>query len=271
MDDSALNHLITGLPPKSIALIEDIDVAFTRGPAPDTRRSEPNATPQFHHGFGNVHMGFGSSYGDLTLAGLLGAVDGVAAQEGRILFATTNQYHVIDAALKRPGRLDIHVEFKEASKKQAEELFKRFYTADDGGVGNVEKPLIELGGTEHLKDNGCTPSEKAPLESIPSSVDLISAASPKAAATFKLTEAQLSEMASRFSSALPERKFTMAAIQGHLMRYKTDPYRAIEEVAAFVKRERVQKEAEEKLHATVEHSDDHDEPDQAERLADRKE
>ena len=37
--------------------------------------------------------------------------DGVSAQEGRLLFATTNQYSALDPALTRPGRMDLHVEF----------------------------------------------------------------------------------------------------------------------------------------------------------------
>ena len=48
----------------------------------------------------------------VTLSGLLNALDGVAAQEGRILFATTNRYDSIDEALCRAGRMDVHVDRK---------------------------------------------------------------------------------------------------------------------------------------------------------------
>jgi AAA+ superfamily predicted ATPase len=50
---------------------------------------------------------------------LLNALDGISAQEGRLLFATTNRYHTLDPALTRPGRMDLHVEFRLASQYQA--------------------------------------------------------------------------------------------------------------------------------------------------------
>jgi chaperone BCS1 len=271
MDDSVLNRLITTLPPKSIALMEDIDVAFTRGPDRPTERKAPRrGMGTFVDGFGNTFIeppsmntnSNSNSSSSITLAGLLGAIDGVAAQEGRILFATTNRYHTLDTALKRPGRLDIHIEFREASKKQAEELFKRFYPAQKekvpGEADDVEKPLIDLTSADTISaSNGILSSKSEKSSSIgsptisdspdsdPDSNPTIAVAHPKEAP--RLTESELSEMAARFASILPEREFTMAAIQGHLMRYKTQPHRAIEETGAFIQREREQKESDRRL------------------------
>ncbi len=59
----------------------------------------------------------------VTLSGLLNALDGVDAKQGRILVATTNKYDSLDEALSRPGRMDVHIEFKLAAKYQARELF----------------------------------------------------------------------------------------------------------------------------------------------------
>ena len=39
----------------------------------------------------------------VTFSGLLNAIDGVAAQEGKILFVTTNHIERLDEALIRPG------------------------------------------------------------------------------------------------------------------------------------------------------------------------
>lgn len=239
MDDSALNRLITTLPPKSIALMEDIDVAFTRGPARDQPRSPVSKRDEFSMGFsdqwGPIDFAMpapSSAGGGITLAGLLGAIDGVAAQEGRILFATTNRYQALDSALKRPGRLDIHFEFKEANRKQAEELFKRFYPANKeigSGTADLEKPLIDLSGEVKANTNGpSTPlSEPHTTEGrdIPS-----------------LSPTELNTLAQKFATRLPEREFSMATIQGHLMRYKRQPFTAIEEVEVFVERERKQRE-----------------------------
>jgi chaperone BCS1 len=38
-----------------------------------------------------------------TISGLLNALDGIASQEGRILFLTTNKKEKLDPALIRPG------------------------------------------------------------------------------------------------------------------------------------------------------------------------
>lgn len=64
----------------------------------------------------------------VTLAGLLNALDGINAAEGRLFFASTNHIERLDPALLRPGRLDVHIRFGYATKWQAEMLFKRFFT-----------------------------------------------------------------------------------------------------------------------------------------------
>jgi chaperone BCS1 len=43
----------------------------------------------------------------VTLSGLLNAIDGVTAREGRILFLTSNHAADLDPALLRPGRVDV--------------------------------------------------------------------------------------------------------------------------------------------------------------------
>ena len=98
MDDTTLHSLISRLPPRSCALIEDIDAAFFDGV---TRETGMDPESDFQNG----------QMGGVTLSGLLGAIDGVAAQEGRLLFATTNKYSALDSALIRPGRLDVHIKF----------------------------------------------------------------------------------------------------------------------------------------------------------------
>ena len=66
-------------------------------------------------------------------AGLLNAIDGVAAQEGRMLFMTTNHIERLSAALIRPGRVDVRLEFTHATEEQITEFFVRFYQ-----VGNQQ-------------------------------------------------------------------------------------------------------------------------------------
>jgi len=100
----------------------------------------------FSGGYGYSSGGRGSSrrrYGrsdglsdmnTLSLSGLLNALDGVAASEGRLLFATTNHLERLDPALSRPGRMDVWVEFKNASRWQAEALFRNFFPCEEEEV-----------------------------------------------------------------------------------------------------------------------------------------
>jgi SpoVK/Ycf46/Vps4 family AAA+-type ATPase len=62
-----------------------------------------------------------------TFAGLLQAIDGVTAQEGRMVFFTTNHREKLDEALIRPGRMDRHIEFKPPTPECIEQQFVRFF------------------------------------------------------------------------------------------------------------------------------------------------
>jgi chaperone BCS1 len=63
----------------------------------------------------------------LTLSGLLNALDGLVAAEGKLLFFTTNHLEMLDPALMRPGRVDRIISLNLASEKQIETLFLRFH------------------------------------------------------------------------------------------------------------------------------------------------
>ncbi len=88
--------------------MEDIDCAFIDRKDGDDKRSK------------------------VTFSGLLNAIDGVAAGEGRLLFATTNHIERLDPALIRPGRIDRKVFIGFATHEQAARLFQRFFPATDG-------------------------------------------------------------------------------------------------------------------------------------------
>ncbi|KAG8950019.1 hypothetical protein FRC04_008098 [Tulasnella sp. 424] len=212
LDDASLNELICDLPARSIALMEDIDAAFTHGVSRDgvdgVDESDGGSAPSMESSSGT----------GVTLSGLLGAIDGVAAQEGRILFATTNRYQVLDAALVRPGRLDLHVEFKLATSWQAEEIFKCFYPATENISDNSEEPIIE---------------EKTPVPS--TSSDGLPTLEKHTAP--KLSVKQRDALAAEFAVAVPDRLTSMASIQGHLMTYKTRPYEAVKTARDFVELE----------------------------------
>lgn len=109
LDDTKLRDLIAEIPDKSLLVIEDIDCGFRTREEPCD--SDGNETPRK----------------GITLSGLLNALDGIAAGEGRILIATTNHPENLDPALIRPGRIDRQFRFSEPDASQKRRIFKRFF------------------------------------------------------------------------------------------------------------------------------------------------
>jgi chaperone BCS1 len=107
LDDNELGQLLSQVPANAIVLIEDIDCAFHQ------RKESADKVSR------------------LTFSGLLNALDGVAAGEGRILFATTNHPEQLDPALIRPGRIDRKLEIGLADRDQLRRIFERFFPEGD--------------------------------------------------------------------------------------------------------------------------------------------
>lgn len=102
MDDRGLCTLLAAAPRRSVLVIEDIDAAFRV-------RKKDEASAQ------------------VTFSGVLNAIDGVMSQEGHLLFMTTNHPDLLDPALIRPGRADVHVELSHADAAMAKRMFMAFY------------------------------------------------------------------------------------------------------------------------------------------------
>jgi chaperone BCS1 len=71
-------------------------------------------------------------------------------------FSTTNHLERLDPALSRPGRMDVWVEFKNASRWQAEALFRNFFPSTEEDDGD-----IVLEGELEGIDITCTPQSPA--------------------------------------------------------------------------------------------------------------
>lgn len=260
LDDTGLSELISDLPERCIALMEDIDAALHNSLSREDTPTPPNQTAESIPSSPRTPTHTTSK---VSLSGLLNALDGIGAQEGRILFATTNKYSSLDPALCRPGRMDLHVEFKLASRYQADELFKRFYlpsplkTPADDDQEPKSNPAqshpngsICDGGSTDLIDLG-VPDDVA--DSPPSSPSACSEKSERVAPTYtgtrhrghapKLSSDQLSALAAQFASAIPEREVSMAALQGYLMSQKSRPSEAAREVSAWLQKELATKKA----------------------------
>ena len=250
MDDNSLQELISDLPEHCIALMEDIDAAF-------------------HHTLSRDLPGEGETTGGvesppksaapqdrssrISLSGLLNALDGVGAQEGRLLFATTNRYEALDAALRRPGRMDVHVEFKLASQYQVGELFKRFYLPTPRTSTRTQRSLSK--DTTTSKDGDDDDDRKTPDSGYGTPAELeteklidvelptemqgqsLTTITRQRKRDVKVSPEELDVLMGKFRELIPERGFSMAALQGYLLMHKNQPDRAVECAGKWVEEE----------------------------------
>lgn len=109
-NDQTLKSLFAELPGNSVVLLEDIDAV------------ESTSSRELETGSGGKQGPTLPNEG-VTLSGLLNVLDGVTSQEDRILIMTTNHIDKLDAALIRPGRVDMRVEFQLADREVAEQVY----------------------------------------------------------------------------------------------------------------------------------------------------
>lgn len=67
---------------------------------------------------------------DLTLGAILEVIDGIRECPGRVIIMTTNHPENLDPALKRPGRIDMEIEFTKLQKEHISEIYKKWYGSD---------------------------------------------------------------------------------------------------------------------------------------------
>lgn len=135
MDDRSLMELLGDAPRDSIVLIEDIDCALPKSDGGQSKAA------LHHRMMGRLPV---------TLSGLLNAIDGVGAQEGRLLFMTTNHVDRLDEALIRPGRVDVRFHLSKASREAAGELFDQFF-ASSALHDNFDPQFVKQGRFSFLE------------------------------------------------------------------------------------------------------------------------
>ncbi|KAF8141397.1 P-loop containing nucleoside triphosphate hydrolase protein [Boletus edulis] len=235
MSDNTLTTLMGHVPSRCILLLEDLDAAFTRSVSRDSLSTGVPATSTSTTNNSDTNDG-----STLSLSGLLNSLDGVAAAEGRLLFATTNHIERLDPALSRPGRMDVWVNFTHATKWQAEGIFKCFFPSKPSTSPSTEATSQEK--TDVSQKNMPIPKRKAPAHAIP-----------------VLEESEIAELAKRFADAIPEGELSVAALQGYLLKNKVRPRESVDEVADWIiqeretreklKKEKAEREAKEKKEA----------------------
>jgi hypothetical protein len=117
--DEIFKKLISGLNKNSLLVMEDIDALFQSG------------------GSGGGGGGVGGK--NITMSTILNTLDGLARKNRIICIMSTNHFDVLTDVFKRPGRLDMLVEFKNADKKcfeeMAEFIVKYHGSGGDGSEG----------------------------------------------------------------------------------------------------------------------------------------
>lgn len=110
LSDDELREAMATAPARAILTLEDVDAVFRAREAGEVKA-------------GDIRAG-------VSFSGLLNAIDGVAAQEGRALVMTTNHRDRLDPALIRPGRADVQVELGLVGAQAAGRLFARFFPGE---------------------------------------------------------------------------------------------------------------------------------------------
>lgn len=194
--DFQIETLFNTVPSRALILLEDVDCAGIL--------REPD------HGMDNINTHNSRHHEGVTLSGLLNAVDGVAASEGRILIMTTNKPEALDEALIRPGRVDIHLRFPLASTTDCREIFMRMYSHEQRSA----RPATTLRSNRVVLTVQDVCRDATEME-----LDLNCPHMPVS---------ELQELATRYAEQIPEATFSPAEILSHLLLHRTKPLDAAE-------------------------------------------
>lgn len=206
--NTPLSEALGSAPPSSVLCIEDIDVAYAA--------SAPSSLSRSDQQNGNSRTVVSAPAENAqSLHELLNAIDGVASQDGRLLFLTTNNLEALDPALVRPGRCDRTFYLGNATEEMAERLFRSFYRTgprlrrtpstkeEEGAAANGELSGLPDGGEDGRGSATTTTPEE---------------------------EKNIDRLAPIFASSASSK--SMAELQGHLLRHKDDPEAATESIVA---------------------------------------
>ena len=235
MTEEMLVRLFSSVPSRCIVLLEDIDAAgLKRNDELKRRKMQgeeiPGENDQRQPGRPKPPTI------QISLSGLLNAIDGVASSEGRILVMTTNKPKELDSALIRPGRVDMHSPFTLPGKEELREMFQSMYSGLDklmeSSIAAREAAISESQETrEKLGEDTSNRDEEHESSSDDESL-LKSIRAEKH--EMRVDAEELNRLAERFADALPENKLSLAAVQGYLLRFKHDPRAAVDHAEAWV-------------------------------------
>jgi chaperone BCS1 len=198
VNDDSLDELFNTLPARCIVLLEDIDAVN----ATHSRQHRTVTSGQDN----TTSLAKKKPDGRVSLSALLNAIDGVGSQEGRLLIMTTNHVERLDAALLRPGRVDMKLELGLTTHEINARLFLSIFRS------NVSDEKERAEDVEVLR--------------------------PK---KLEVKETELKKLAADFATKVPEYEFSPAEIQMFLLGYRKSPAMAVQNVQEWVVKTREEK------------------------------
>ena len=144
----SISTALQKVPENSITVIEDIDACGETHKRVESKNKEENklsmdssetsTETDLENDFSmdkRMERLF-EKYGNMGLADLLNAIDGVISSHGRILVMTTNHREKLDEALLRPGRVDIQIEIGYITMELFKEFILNFFPDTDKNIFN---------------------------------------------------------------------------------------------------------------------------------------
>ncbi|KAJ5999842.1 BCS1-like ATPase [Penicillium waksmanii] len=257
LDEDNLASLFHDLPRRCIVLLEDVDTAgvtHTRGKTTDSPKDKDKPTDSADPAEADELDGKDKDKDKkedkspgITLSALLNVIDGVAASEGRILVMTTNHPEKLDAALLRPGRVDLSIAFGRTTQADIEELFTSIYTTMEGDLPRTAASRrLPNGAAKHLTNGSANNNhENRKVEYLEKRKQEENDKEQKR--RLHDLRVRISKLATDFSAIVPNGEFTAAEIQGYLLNHKDSPEAAIGGVDTWVQGLREKKSAQDSI------------------------
>uniref|UniRef100_A0A0E0LLC5 AAA+ ATPase domain-containing protein n=1 Tax=Oryza punctata TaxID=4537 RepID=A0A0E0LLC5_ORYPU len=139
--NSALQRLLIDMPNRSILVVEDIDCCFSanprehhhKTPPPDLHLTDSDDDDDDEESDRKVRPPPQQQQQNVTLSGLLNFIDGLWSTSGeqRVIVFTTNYRDRLDAALLRPGRMDMHIYMGYCGWDAFKTLAHNYFLVDD--------------------------------------------------------------------------------------------------------------------------------------------
>lgn len=127
---------------KCVVVIEDIDSNSLTHSRENKNKSEENSILE--------------KYESVSLSEILNSLDGMFSTHGRILIATTNHIESLDAALVRPGRIDLKIEIGYVNNEIFEDFINSFFPENSINLNQITiKPKTTIASLQNLVLQGC--------------------------------------------------------------------------------------------------------------------